>query len=172
MNLNDSQKAQVAGWIEAGLKLADIQKKLVDDLKLHLTYMEVRFLVDDLKLVPKDPPPPPEPKEIPTPAPKESTSAPAAGKALTPQPTAQPAQPDATAPAAPSKLALTVDKVTRPGAMVSGNVTFSDGMTALWYLDQYGRMGVVPKQQGYKPSATDVEQFQLALESELAKLGY
>ncbi|MBI3876236.1 MAG: hypothetical protein HY300_09835 [Verrucomicrobia bacterium] len=172
MNLNDSQKAQVAGWIEAGLKLADIQKKLADDLNLHLTYMEVRFLVDDLKLVPKDPPPPPEPKEIPAPAPKQAAPVPAAGKAPTPQPAPQPAQPDAGAPAAPSKLALTVDKVTRPGAMVSGNVTFSDGMTALWYLDQYGRMGVVPKQQGYKPSAADVEQFQLTLESELAKLGY
>jgi hypothetical protein len=65
-----------------------------------------------------------------------------------------------------------VDQVTRPGAIVSGKVTFTDGQLADWYLDQMGRLGVVPKQQGYKPAAGDVQQFQMALESEMAKLGY
>ena len=67
---------------------------------------------------------------------------------------------------------MSVDQITRPGAIVSGKVTFSDGQTADWYLDQTGRLGVVPKQQGYKPSAADVQQFQLALQQEVAKLGY
>jgi len=30
----------------------------------------------------------------------------------------------------------------------------------------------VPKQTGYKPSADDVQDFQLALQQEVAKLGY
>ena len=67
---------------------------------------------------------------------------------------------------------MSVDQITRPGAIVSGKVTFSDGQTADWYLDQTGRLGVVPKQQGYKPSPADVQDFQIALQQEVAKLGY
>ncbi len=55
---------------------------------------------------------------------------------------------------------------------MSGKVTFSDGQQADWYLDQTGRLGVIPKQQGYKPSPMDVQEFQLALQDELAKLGF
>src|SRR3954465_913394 len=80
MKLDDVQKKKVAQWIEEGLKLGDIQKKLDQEFKLSMTYMEVRFLVDDLKLMPKDPPPPPKAPEKPAPA-------------ETPQPTAAGAQP-------------------------------------------------------------------------------
>ena len=65
-----------------------------------------------------------------------------------------------------------MDQITRPGSLVSGKVTFSDGQLADWYLDQMGRLGVAPRQQGYKPSAVDVQDFQLALQQEMAKLGY
>jgi hypothetical protein len=30
----------------------------------------------------------------------------------------------------------------------------------------------VPKQQGYKPSAADVQQFQMALEKEISRMGF
>jgi hypothetical protein len=78
----------------------------------------------------------------------------------------------ADAPLPGKKVAVIVDQITRPGAIVSGKVTFSDGQLADWYLDQTGRLGVVPKQQGYKPAAADVQDFQLALQQEVAKLGY
>ena len=65
-----------------------------------------------------------------------------------------------------------MDQLTRPGSIVSGKVTFSDGQKADWYLDQTGRLGVMPKQQGYKPSPADVQQFQVALQQEIAKLGF
>ena len=74
--------------------------------------------------------------------------------------------------AAPGKVSVGVDQIARPGAIVSGKVTFSDGQKAEWYLDQTGRLGVVPAKQGYKPSAADVQEFQIALQQELAKLGY
>src|ERR1041385_7518083 len=54
MNLDDAQKRTVADWIAQGQQLSEIQKRLADELGVHLTYMEVRFLVDDLKLTPKD----------------------------------------------------------------------------------------------------------------------
>jgi hypothetical protein len=69
-------------------------------------------------------------------------------------------------------VSVTVDHIAKPGTVVSGKVTFSDGQTADWYLDQTGRLGVVPKTAGYNPSPPDVQDFQLALQQEVAKLGY
>jgi len=146
MNLDESQRLKVAAWINEGLKLAEIQKRLESDLGLRLTYLEVRFLVDDLKLKPKDPPPPPKA----APKPEDALAPPAS---------------------APGKVSVTVDQLARPGALVSGKVKFSDGKPAEWVLDQAGRLGLVPSEKGYKPPAADVQEFQLALQQELQKLG-
>jgi hypothetical protein len=165
MNLSDEQKQHVSSWIAQGAKLAEIQSRLASELGIKLTYMDTRFLVDDLKLVPKDPEPPKA---------AEPPAAPKAPLATKPVP---PEEEDLEEtmplpPAGGGKISVTVDQITRPGAIVSGKVTFSDSQTAEWYLDQMGRLGVVPKQQGYKPSAADVQDFQLALQQEMAKLGY
>ena len=53
--LNDEQKAKVQEWIAAGLKLSEIQDRLGKECDLRLSYMDLRLLVDDLKLTPKDP---------------------------------------------------------------------------------------------------------------------
>lgn len=155
MNLTDAQKQQVSAWLEQGLKVADVQKKLSAELGVSMTYMEVRFLLDDLRLKPKDPEPPKQP-------------APASPIA--------PATVGAPAPAADAPglggVKLSVDTLARPGTVVSGKVTFSDGQTADWYLDQMGRMGVVPAQKGYKPSQADVMEFQEQLQMELQKIGF
>jgi len=170
MKLDDAQKAKVSEWIAAGCKLSEIQTRLVSELGLKLTYMEVRFLVDDLKLVPKDPEPV-KPVNLPPPPDKASAaSQPAAvNRAGAPLKKGEPLPDDEVLP---GPVSVSVDQVTRPGALVSGKVTFSDGGQADWYLDQGGRLGVVPKVQGYKPSAMDVQEFQMALQNELAKLGF
>ena len=151
MNLNEEQKKRVSGWITEGLKLSDIQKRLEKEFGLKLTYLETRLLIDELKLVPKDIEPPPPPKEL-------STAAP-------------PPKGPKDAPPAPGGVSVKVDTVTRPGALVSGKVSFSDGNTADWYLDQMGRLGLVPGQQGYRPSPADVQSFQEQLQTELQSLG-
>jgi hypothetical protein len=156
MQLTDEQKQKVAAWMADGMKLSDIQGRLAEEFGLRLTYMDARLLVDDLKLVPKDPPAPaPEKAEVAAPAPAEPA-------VLAADATAKPA----------GKISLTVDQIARPGTVVSGSVTFSDGKTASWYLDQTGRLGVVPAEQGYRPPEGDVEEFQVALDQQLAKLGY
>ena len=165
MNLNDAQRQTVTQWVADGLKLSEIQNRLAAELGVRLTYMEARLLVDDLKLTLKDPDPP-KPAE-PSPAPVAPSPA---APMTAPAPLAPPAAP--APPLAGGNVSVTVDQITRPGALVSGKVTFSDGVTAHWYLDQPGRLGVVPKQAGYKPSAPDVQQFQMALEREMAKLGF
>lgn len=153
MNLDDAQRIKVAAWIAEGLKLSEIQNRLASELGARLTYMEVRLLVDDLKLTPKD-------AETPKPAESATTSTNAVA-------TSQ-AEPKLS----PGGVSVSVAEIARPGAIVSGQVTFSDGQQAEWYLDQTGRLGVIPKQQGYKPLPADVQQFQLALEREMAKLGF
>jgi hypothetical protein len=156
MNLSEEQRQRVTAWILEGAKLSEIQSRLMSEFSVKLTYMEVRFLVDDLKLTPKDPEPP---KVI---APPTETKIAAEKKSpLTLESTP-----------APGGVSVSVDQIAKPGAVVSGKVTFSDGQTAEWYLDQTGRLGVVPKQTGYKPSAADVQEFQTALQAEIAKLGF
>jgi hypothetical protein len=165
MTLDDAQKRKVSEWIAEGLKLSEIQTRISSEFGLRLTYMDVRLLVDDLKLTPKDIELPKQPQTIGSAAAASQSKAP--GPARAAEPESEPAP-----PAEGRRVSVTVDQLARPGAIVSGKVTFSDGQQAEWYLDQSGRLGVVPKQQGYKPAATDVQEFQLALQDELAKLGY
>ena len=50
MELSDAQKAAVTKWIQEGRSLADVQRSLREDLEISMTYMDVRFLVDDLDI--------------------------------------------------------------------------------------------------------------------------
>lgn len=158
MQLSDEQKQQARGWVETGMKLSDFQKRLETEFGIRMTYMEVRLLVDDLKVMPKDPEPVRKPEAVPA----EGTPA-------------EPAAPAVPPPPAEGSLAagvkVSVDTVTRPGALASGSVTFSDGQKAQWYLDQMGRFGMVPAQKGYRPSQEDLQDFQMSLDRELQKLG-
>ena len=54
MNLDEGQRKKVAEWIGQGLKLSEIQTRIASELGVSMTYMDVRLLVDDLKLTPKD----------------------------------------------------------------------------------------------------------------------
>jgi hypothetical protein len=173
MNLDEAQSARVREWIDQGLKVAEIQTKLADELGVKLTYMEARFLLDDLKLRPKDPAPKAATPMLGT----APTATPGAGAAL---PTAM-GGPAGAAPlkalpldpaAGGGKVSVVMDEIARPGAMVSGKVTFSDGETAGWQLDQYGRLGVIPKKAGYKPPQADMADFQAELESILSRMGF
>src|SRR5436190_21762634 len=109
MELDEKQKAKVAEWINGGQKLSEIQNRMEKELGLRVTYLEVRMLVDDLKLKPKDPEPP-EPAKQPEPE-----------KAAEAQ-EAAPAE-----PGIPGNVKVVVDQIARPGALVSGKVTISDG---------------------------------------------
>jgi hypothetical protein len=162
MNLDEAQRQRITAWVLQGAKLSEIQSRLAEEFGQRLTYMEVRLLVDDLKLTLKDPDPP-KPAVIVNPQPAATPTKPA--DVPKNPPTAEPSS-------ATGKVSVSVDQLTRPGSIVSGKVTFSDNQQADWYLDQTGRLGVVPKQQGYKPSAADVQQFQMALEKEISRMGF
>ena len=162
MQLNEEQKNKVAEWIAEGLSLSDIQDRMGTQWNIRMTYMEARMLVGDLKLLPKDPIVPviekPADAELaeglPTP------DAPPAGSGLE------------EAGGGAGTVQVTTDTLARPGAMISGRVTFSDGLTGMWHLDQYGRFNLVPPTPGYKPSEEDIQKIQPLLDRELAKAGF
>jgi hypothetical protein len=163
MNLDEVQRRKVSGWVAEGAKLSEIQNRLASELGVKLTYMEVRLLVDDLKLVPKDS----EPK-----AGIAAVGTPGASEAAKPMAEPSVSSPSSADETGKTGVSVVVDKLARPGAIVSGRVTFSDGQKAEWYLDQAGRLGLAPEVKGYRPSAADVQDFQMALENELARMGF
>ena len=196
MSLTPEQKSAVSTWIAAGDNLSAVQKKLREQFQLSLTYMDVRFLVDDLDLTLKDPAPKPDTSDVtkakaPAPAPK--SPAPAEKKGLldkakeklglgkaTAEPDAADADLDADAleedalPPAPGNVVVELDALTlSPGAIASGTVTFSDGVTGKWVVDQYGRPGFTSiSQPGYRPTPEDGQAFMQELDAALRQKGF
>lgn len=163
MELTEEQKKQVAAWLAEGLKLADVQKRMETDMGLRPTYMEVKLLVGDLRLMPKD--------DDPAPVVESSGLSGRSGEGA-PNPPGGALDSSGTPGPAGGQVSVSLDQVVQAGALASGAVTFSDGKRATWFLDQMGRLGLSPQEQGYRPSESDMQQFRSALENELSKSGY
>jgi hypothetical protein len=177
MELSDQQRQSVKEWLAAGASLSDVQQKLKSEFGVTLTYIDVRLLVLDIGAAVKDKPEPVPPKAA-------EPKAPAAPQeedpyaedfedeaGLPPGAEAAPGVPPP-ADAGGAKVALTLDRLVVPGAMVSGSVTFSDGVKARWLIDQHGRFGLDSDTPGYRPSGPDLQAFQMQLRSELQRHGY
>ena len=140
------QKLEIAKWVAGGMGLSDVQKKINTDFGVVLTYMDVRFLVDDLDLTLVDPEKPAPPKV------EDSVSN-------------TPSLDDQSVGG--GGVQVEVDGVTPPGAMASGSVVFSDGESKKWSVDQFGRLAMTGGSPDYKPSDQDVMEFQQQLEQSL-----
>lgn len=193
MSLTPEQKQAVASWVAAGDNLSTVQSKLREQFQLSLTYRDVRFLVDDLDLSLKDAAPKVDASDLSKAAPAPA-AAPAEKKSFLDkakeklglgQNEADPADEaefpdeefaDEPPPPAPAggNVSVALDKVTlQPGALASGTVTFSDGVTGKWLVDQYGRPGFTQiSQPGYRPSAADAQAFMQELSAALQQRGY
>jgi len=191
MTLTPEQKESVAAWVAAGDNLSMVQSKLAEHFKLSMTYRDVRFLVDDLNLALKDaapkvdandvtrtPPaaPPPAPRSAP-PAEKKGFLDKAKeklGLAKDDDADDEPELEEELPAGGASTVKVEVDAVTLlPGALASGVVTFSDGVTAKWVVDQYGRPGFTEvSQPGYRPSPADGQAFMQELSLALQKRGF
>ena len=196
MSLPPEQKQAVASWGAAGRNLSAVQKKLLEQFKVSLTYRDVRFLVDDLNLELKDAAPkvdatdvsktPPPAAPVATPAAK-GPATPAKGKSVPGEDIIDEDQVAAmddegeageadfeSLPEGDSTIAVAVDEVTLiPGALASGTVTFSDGVTGKWVVDQYGRPGFTEvSQPGYRPKPADAQAFMQQLSQALQQRGF
>ena len=151
MNLSDEQKAVVSKWVSEGESIANIQNLLKEHFDLGLTYMDVRFLVDDLGVVYKDSNEIAEDTED-----KESETETAAEENNE-----------------TGGVIVDVDAVIRPGSLVSGNVRFSDGVALGWQLTSTGQLGIIPGDDPeYRPSNEDLQAFQTQLQEVLKEKGF
>jgi hypothetical protein len=196
MTLTPEQQQAVASWVSAGDNLSEIQKKLSEQFKVSMTYRDVRFLVDDLNLALKDAAPKVDTSDVSKSAPapqnapdrgakkgfldkakeklglakEDGNATPSAGEPLADD--VDEGLDDL--PPAGGNVSVAVDKITLiPGAVASGTVTFSDGVTGKWIIDQYGRPGFTEvSQPGYRPSPQDGQAFMQELSRSLQKRGY
>jgi hypothetical protein len=186
MSLTPEQTAAVSAWVAAGDNLSAVQKKLSEQFQVSMTYRDVRFLVDDLNLALKDPAPKidtsdvskTQPGQKAGPEPVERAKKGLLEKAKeklglgAEDPEADEDDVDVTP--AEGGVTVTLDKVTLiPGAVASGSVTFSDGVTGKWVVDHQGRPGFTEiSQPGYRPTPNDGQAFMKALTLQLQKRGY
>ena len=191
MSLTPEQKAVVATWVTAGDNLSAVQKKLIEHFKITLTYRDVRFLVDDLDLTLKDPAPKADANDLSKSAPAKAAGAvppPRSDSALPPEAAANtlPSEDESDLPpddeeplppadpAHPTSVTVVVDKVTLiPGAIAGGSVTFSDGVTGKWIIDQQYRPGFTEiSQPGYRPTPADAQAFMQELGRAMQARGF
>lgn len=159
--LSPEQQSQVASWVIQGVSLSDVQKRISKEFGVSLTYMDTRMLVSDLDV---EIPSKPDPKPV-TPPPAPVPAAPAELPSV-----ADFGGPET--PAAASKVSVEVDKISVPGAMASGSVTFSDGKKGRWMIDQTGYPRLIPPEPGYRPTQEDMYAIQDELAKALQRLGY
>lgn len=139
--LTPEQKEALKKWAVEGATMSDLQRHLKEEFGHTLTYMDTRFLILDLGI-----------ELVETAKPVEKVEE---KPALVPTGT----------------VTTTMDALTLPGALVSGKVTFSDGETGVWMLDQTGRPGLDPDTAGYTPTREDVVEFQTQLRELIRKSG-
>jgi hypothetical protein len=152
---SEDQKREIASWVSDGMGLSDIQKKINLDFAVVMTYMDVRFLVDDLNLTLVDE--------------EEETVAEDTSASDAPSGTAPISGENPTAGGGGVKVEL--NTVNPPGSMASGSVVFSDGERKTWMVDQTGRLGLSGGKEDYNPSEEDIVEFQKELDLALRGKG-
>jgi hypothetical protein len=158
MTFLEQQMQAVREWVAGGASLSDVQRNLKSGFDITLTYMDVRLLVLEIGAELKDKP---EPKP-----PEECSGEPVARQAAHSAAATEGDEPEG------GSVSLTLDALMAPGAMVSGHAVFSDRAKARWVIDQYGRFGMEPEIQGYRPTQEDMQTFQVLLRTELQRKGY
>lgn len=155
MELTDSQKSAVAGWIQESKSLADVQRLLREEFEISITYMDVRFLVDDLDIAMV------EPEEEGDDTAEEAKPA-------------EDVDGEVVDEGGESGVVVDVDAIMRPGSLVSGTVKFSDGKSLGWQLGASGQLGLIPDEDDaeYRPSPEDIQEFQVQLQEVLKKKGF
>jgi hypothetical protein len=139
--LSPDQVLSLKQWASEGASMSDLQRHLKEDFGFTLTYMDTRFLILDL------------------------------GIELIEETKEEPKIEEKAAPIPTGTVSVTMDTLTLPGALVSGKVTFSDGETAIWMLDQTGRPGLDPDTPGYRPVQEDIIEFQRQLRALIESSG-
>ncbi|MDT8391199.1 MAG: hypothetical protein RRC34_11890 [Lentisphaeria bacterium] len=148
----DEQKLKtiVGEKLNQGLKLNDIQKLLEDEYDERLTYLDLRMLAAEIDVDwTKQDPPPPEPGDEEGENDGEETGI------------VEPV----------SDVVVTVSKIARTDAAISGSYECPSGARGEWIVDHYGRPGLIPAEGSPKPTEEEMKKFQEALVRQLQSGG-
>lgn len=159
MNLTDQQKETVKKWVAEGKGVSEIQRLLSSEFGIDMMYIDVRFLIDDIGA------------QIPSSGENAADSAQEASPVDAEGPQSGSAGENEAQSENPGEssggVRVTVSPIQRPGAVMSGDVVFSDGGMAEWVLDNSGRLGLNPSTPGYTPPQSDLLEFQQKLREAL-----
>lgn len=161
---NKERDVFIKDSLNQGMSLSDVQKELAEKFDLRMTYLELRMIAAELAVDWT----------------KQDKPAPAKTAEVIDDESAEPADEDwngededlapadtAAAPASSGKTKVTVSKLIRPGAAISGDVEFASGAKGDWYVDNMGRLGFNPAEGSGQPDQNDLREFQVELQKAL-----
>ena len=132
--------------LDEGLSLSDVQKLLDSELGIRMTYLDLRLLAADLEVD----------WGRHEPAEEEADDGPF-------DPVVEPADVEEALP----RTKVSVSRLVRPGAAMSGDVEFASGARGEWFVDSYGRLGLNPAEGSARPTEDDIREFQEELQRQL-----
>ncbi len=140
MTTEEKRDRFIVEKLNQGHSLGEVQKMLAEELGINMTYLELRLLAADLDVNWK----------------KQDANKPKIAL-----------DDKASEPVPAPRTKITVSRVVRPGAALSGDVVFASGAEAEWFVDQYGRLGINPKPGSSRPTQEDLQDFQVELQKTL-----
>ncbi|MBQ7400657.1 MAG: hypothetical protein IJW07_01310 [Lentisphaeria bacterium] len=151
-------KQFIADKTAEGMSLTAIQDALSAQ-GVKIRFMELRLLAAEIESVLAKKEADKAAAEAPAPEEKKAEEAPAPA----------PAESAAPAPDGAAKVrgatTVSVSPIQRPGFAMSGSVSFGSGVTADWYVDQTGRLGL--DNASGQPDEQDIQEFQIELRKAL-----
>lgn len=148
-------KQFIADKTAEGMSLTAIQDALSAQ-GVKIRFMELRLLAAEIESVLAKKEADKAAAEAPAPEEKKAEEAPAPAPAET--------APDGAAKVR-GATTVSVSPIQRPGFAMSGSVSFGSGVTADWYVDQTGRLGL--DNASGQPDEQDIQEFQIELRKAL-----
>lgn len=149
-SFTEEQIKTVQSWADLGDNLSEIQKKLASEMDVKVTYMELRFLLDDLRVKLKE-------DEVEETTEEDSEEDPPESPEAGPQ---------------GDEVQVTISALQRPGALISGSASFAGGETAEWWLDQTGQLGMKAQNESFRPNQEQMMAFQKELQQAVQSKGF
>jgi hypothetical protein len=160
----NERDAFIRDSLNQGMSLSDVQKALAEQFDIRMTYLDLRMVAAELEVDWK----------------KQDKPAPAKKEEVVEKDTADSQEEDwdeedndladgtGDAPSSVAgKTKVTISKLIRPGAAISGDVEFSSGAKGEWYVDNMGRVGFNPAEGSGQPNHNDLREFQKELQKAL-----
>ncbi len=149
--MNTEERNQlIVEKLNEGLSLSEIQNLLEEQHSTRMTYMDLRVLASELENVDWS---------------QQSTVSFKEQPIKNDELLDRADEPEAGGSAGAK---ISISKLARPGAAMSGRVEFSSGSKAEWILGNDGRLALQPEPGAAKPSEQDIQEFQ----EELQKMVY